>query len=212
LYSQALLGHLDEGEETPEFRYAFYLYGGRRPEGLTKVSSYNLVRLFSKQLTSLLVVPQNLAMFLFMATDDVRMDQSNHSPGAGNVIYWKPWGKDLSTLRKHSPDEAIEKIELRATRKMNVSPFTLLPRKDLDLDNLQARTFDSPANLQFASGGRVYNITPFPITVYENADQRAWLERFKSDHESYYEAMGLDPKSLAELTQRAEARADEVPF
>lgn len=190
-YYHALLNALKTGEEIPQVNYAFSRYGPSHGSlKLGRETNTGLGRVLSKQINNLTVVPLNLAIFLMMHSRFEEPDQISARPHSVQRGYWRPSGKDITTVHTCSPAEAIKEIRKRGgkQRMWDISPRELL------LNELRIERYDSPENLYIiGEGGRPYRVKPFPITVYRNADPQKWAERARKRFTRFANALGGDP-------------------
>lgn len=204
-YSHALLKSLDGGEEDPEFKYALYRYGAWNPEfKITRMRNPEFVQVMSKQFRDAVIYPSNLGILLFLATSAEVRDQSNHSPGSSEVLYWRVQGTHRSMLMSGSPKESIEKIMAHVRKTRGVDPFEDITPKDLMLDDLVVERYTPTQRLYFDVKGRTYRIAPPAITLFRNKSPGKWARRLRRDFARYEETFGGDTSGMREYDPNAD--------
>ena len=178
------------GEERPSFDYAFFSYGDYHNSDLGKENREGLLRKLSGNTNSLVVVPSNLALFLFL-TSSIR-DYNHKSSEAGNRVpcpkYFTPKKTVLNLLADNA--EGVDKMVRRSRSHL---------RYELSLDKLKMERFESPT---VVVNGK-YSMEPFMITKYSfhPKDEEVWLKHFYKNYSSI-----LEGAKIPDLTKEA------VPF
>ncbi len=179
-YSQRLLERYEEGHPHPVFQYAFLRYGpGHENAKFYKHTETELPGVFAESVRNLLVVPQNLAMFLFYHGADDVMDQRNHR---GNTrTYFFPLGGHIQLLHDHAhePQNAFEKIRSRSRFSDSELASNLL------LEDLLVDQYTSPSDIYIFAGRKTSRVKPFTVTHYRNKDPGKWLRQFSRMQEEF---------------------------
>lgn len=209
-YYHAMLDASDSGERAPQVQYAFCRYGPRKSLKLGRLTEGDLVRVLSKQIRGLTILPSNLLAFLFLHTPFQEVDQS--SARTGNIRgYWRPLGKDITALhRAHSISE-LNAI----TKKKGYYSMGCLTERDLNLDDLVIERFESPPKLYATATGRLYTVAPFTVTRYVNQDPARWARKAKRHFKKISDALGGDPtppKREYNLDEEGDVSFDPATF
>lgn len=185
-----------------EVNYAIFKYGkGNKGLELAKESNDGLMRVLSKQIKSLLIVPLNVLIPMMMAHDFREYDHGT-SRGERSELYLEPHGGLITRI--HKTRETIEDLFDDIAGELN--------EYDLCFDEVRREESESPGNL-FC--GR-YRVSPFIITRYYNQDSMAWAELFagknntKGSWRQIFNQFNLSPEFF--LSPGETEKSGDVPF
>ena len=147
-----------------EINYAIFKYGkGNKGLELSKETNDGLIRVLSKQVKSLLIVPLNVLIPMVMRHKFREYDHGT-STGQRSELYSEPHGGLITDIHNHR--ETIEDLFDDAADELD--------ERELCLDEVRREETQSPDNL-FC--GR-YRVSPFIITRYYNQDSMEWARVF----------------------------------
>ncbi len=195
-YAYFLLKRIEKKDQNPNINYAIFRYGKRENSHLDALTNGRLIQRLSQSTRDLLILPLNLLILLLNTSFRDNKNQES-SQFEGNRDYWRPGGKDISSLHKDitSINHLLERLVIESHNE------TL--REYLDLDQIYAEKYMAPNNLVCRNYGIYYDILPFTITYYKNKDTK-WLKNF----EKYHPKILNDFLNVRNLYQEEK----EVPF
>ncbi|MEK6818932.1 MAG: hypothetical protein AABY10_03270 [Nanoarchaeota archaeon] len=213
-YAFFLLYGLAIGDSSPSVDYALFRYGDRNLTGQHSLSNDSLASKLANETRDLVVLPSNLAMFLFLNMRQKIYNQSSSASTINQRAYWDVRSSDLNLLHNHSPLDAIEKIMAHS---LNMTQTTRRNKNamidNLFLDRLSVERKKSPE----ISLGRKQRLKTFPITRYKLSarDQKEWNDHFLREHERILGSLGVRDL-YAEIGEEVEQvdfnGCGEVPF
>ncbi len=201
-YAFALAFRRSRGDQIPWVDYVFVRYGNRNTNGQHTHENGSLVKMIAKAEKEMVVVPFNLAAFLFMISPEKLHNQQSH--GYQERGYWIVRQGLLRTFMEYEPEKACETAVENARAIMaRRSKRGLLwqcdwegplnkrldylgkPRnlrkviRDLSLEGLARKDEMSPAMVTHAGDP----ISPFPVVSFRipPREYQIWLNSLMDD-------------------------------
>lgn len=197
-YAYRILHRMESGDASPNINYLFVRYGVRENLHLQKNGVDVAVRKLAATTRDMVVVPFNLALFLFMNSRVATLNQTSSVGGSPESKYYFVGGQVVNLLHEFAqqPGDFIRAYQAklpeiwdasrRASKRMGVTYETFksqfertacFARKYLAISDLSAtqRPSDNQGDLFINE----HYVSPFPITTYQLRNHPAWLKTFK---------------------------------
>ncbi len=147
-------------------QYAIFQYGpSEQSLGLAKYDNNGLVKILSRNVRSLLVIPLNFLIPMILTHHFAPLNHGSSTSSRYEEHYSEPHARLITAINK-SHDATKELFEF--AKKQGFS------QEDLCLENLVREETMSPDNLYCRS----YRVQPFKIVHYLNRDSRKWANAF----------------------------------
>ncbi|MDO8459894.1 MAG: hypothetical protein Q7S74_02190 [Nanoarchaeota archaeon] len=182
-YSFKLLDRIHAGDELPWVDYAFFRYGDRNVGDLQKLENGLLTATLASHTRDLLIAPLNLLYFIFINSPLIVLNQTSSNSTINYRDYWNVKSGFLNNFHR-TFFSSIEDL-----LKSKEAHFGALDKKDLGLDKLESRQYESP--IRYIKGNK--EIKPFIITKYRMPpkDYKKWLKHFSRNYERILEGIGI---------------------
>lgn len=182
-YFYKILERMEKGDKSPRCDYAFFRYGVRDDVSFGSMPNEELETMLCDRTKFLLIMPSNLAMFLFLGSPQYEQNQETSGNSVEMQMYFNPRGGMVNSLFR-----GREGLEALTGRNSVIFVKDWLEGSDFAIENLKTIKTESPKMKVNGKELRQFGIMQYYLP---NGEYKAWLEHFKAHHERILGAIGI---------------------